>query len=63
MPIEPDWCRFSGLSRRVTYEKLGTGELKAIKVGARTLIDVEVGIAWMKSLPSATIRASRKVAA
>ena len=55
-----DWCTISGLSRRVTYEKLGTGELKAIKAGSRTLIDCEAGLAWLRSLPPAVIRAPRQ---
>jgi hypothetical protein len=55
-----DWCVISGMSRRVTYEKLGTGDLKAVKLGARTLIDVEAGLTWLRSLPPAKIRASRR---
>jgi hypothetical protein len=52
------------MSRRVTYDRMGTGELKAIKVGGRTLLDVEAGLAWMRALPPAVIRAPRqKVAA
>jgi hypothetical protein len=59
-PIEPDWRVISGMSRRTTYEELGRGNLKAIKVGARTLIDVEAGLAWLRSLPPAKIRAPRE---
>jgi hypothetical protein len=54
-----DWGTISGMSRRVTYEKLGTGELKAVKAGTRTLIDCEAGLAWLHSLPAAKIRAPR----
>jgi hypothetical protein len=54
------WGTISGMSRRVTYQKLGTGVLKAIKVGARTLIDVDSGLAWMRTLPPAKIRAPRE---
>jgi hypothetical protein len=54
------WCAISGLSRRVTYDRLGTGELKAIKVGTRTLIDVEAGLAWLRALPAAKIRPPRQ---
>lgn len=56
----PDWCRMSGMSRTGTYDAVGRNELKAIKVGARTLIDVEAGLAWMRSLPSAQIRAPKQ---
>lgn len=58
-PIKPDWCAISGMSRRKTYEELGNGNLKAIKVGTRTLIDVEAGLAWLRTLPAAQIRPSR----
>ena len=55
-----DWQKISGMSRRVTYEKLGTGELKAVKLGSKTLIDVEPGLAWLRSRPAAIIRAPRE---
>ena len=34
------WRDISGMSRTGTYEALGRGDLRAIKLGARTLIDV-----------------------
>jgi len=52
----PDWCAISGLGRSKTYEALGRGDLRAIKIGNRTLIDVAPGLQWMDSLPQATIR-------
>ncbi len=61
-----DWTSISGMSRRVTYDKMGTGELRAVKVGGRTLIDVDAGLAWMRSLPAPSVRTPRsreKVAA
>ncbi len=51
-------CHF-GMGRRTTYDELGLGNLKAIKVGARTLIDVEAGLAWLRSRPAAVIRGPR----
>jgi len=54
-----NWCALSGMGRRVTYDEIGRGNLKAIKVGARTLIDVEAGLAWLRSRPAAVIRAPR----
>jgi hypothetical protein len=45
----------TGLSRSATYEALGRGDLKAIKYGTRTLIDVEAGLAWLASMPQAHI--------
>jgi hypothetical protein len=58
-PISPDWEIISGMSRRTTYEELGRRNLRAIKVGAKTLIDVEHGLAWLRSRPPAVIRAPR----
>jgi hypothetical protein len=57
-----NWCALSGMGRRVTYAELGVGNLKAIKVGARTLIDVDAGLAWLRSRPAAVIRAPRSKA-
>ena len=55
----PDWCAISGMSRSTTYEALGRGDLRAIKLGARTLIDVEHGLAWLASMPAAEISTGR----
>jgi hypothetical protein len=55
----PNWCDLSGMSRSSTYEKLGNGNLKAIKVGTRTLIDVEHGLNWLASMPAAEITTGR----
>jgi hypothetical protein len=49
------WVLLSGMSRRNTYRYLGHGDLKAFKVGKRTLIDVEFGLAWIRSQPVAEI--------
>ncbi len=53
------WCALSGMGRRWTYGKLGTGDLKAVKAGSRTLIDVEAGLAYLRSCPPARIRPVR----
>lgn len=55
----PDWCAISGMSRSTTYEALGRGDLRAIKLGVRTLIDVEHGLAWLASMPAAEISTGR----
>ncbi len=52
----PEWCRISGMGRTNTYLALSRGDLKAHKLGSRLLIDVEHGLAWIASLPTATIR-------
>jgi hypothetical protein len=55
----PTWLRISGLTRTATYNALSRGDLVAIKVGRRTLIDVQAGISWLRSLPKATFRDAR----
>ena len=54
------WGSLSGMGRRSIYDALGRGHLKAIKCGAKTLIDVAHGLAWLSSLPPAKIRAPRE---
>jgi hypothetical protein len=54
-----DWCTLSGMSRSCAYEALGRGDLRAIKLGNRTLIDVEAGLAWLASMPAAEITTGR----
>jgi hypothetical protein len=49
------WCALTGMGRRVVYDLLGTGDLKAVKVGARTLVDCEHGLAYLRSCPAAVI--------
>jgi hypothetical protein len=51
-----NWCRISGMSRTGTYYALGRGDLKAIKLRGRTLVDVEAGLTWQRSMPPAQIR-------
>lgn len=50
-----EWCRLSGMGRSSTYEALGAGHLRARKMGTRTLLDVQHGLAWLDSLPPAKI--------
>lgn len=55
----PVWVALSGMTRTGTYVALSKRELRAIKQpgGRRTLIDVEHGLAWLRSQPAITIRA------
>ena len=59
------WMALTGMRRRTTYDALSRGDLKARKVGARLLIDIEKGLAWIEAQPLAQIRPqkARKVAA
>lgn len=55
-----DWCTMTGMSRRVTYHRLANGDLRAVHVGTRTLIDFENGLAWLASLPAAQFTIQRR---
>jgi hypothetical protein len=55
----PVWQRISGMSRSGVYRALSEGHLKGIKLGKRLLVDVDYGLAWLRSLPPANIRAKK----
>ncbi len=57
------WSEQSGLGRSTTYNLIGDGSLKAIKVRGKTLVDYEAGMAWMRSRPPANIRGTARKAA
>lgn len=44
------FCRDYHVSRATVYRKLSTGELRAVKVGARTCVPVEEAERWFTSL-------------
>ena len=50
-----NWSAMTGLGRTHVYHLLSAGHLRAVKAGRRTLIDVEHGLAWMRSRPAAEI--------
>ncbi len=50
------WVELTGMSRSGTYAALSRQNLRAVKQGDKTLIDVEHGLAWLASLPAATFR-------
>jgi hypothetical protein len=50
------WCQLSGMSPRNTYRHIAWNNLKAHKVGARTLIDVDSSLAWIRSQPAPKIK-------
>lgn len=54
------WCQMTGMSRRVTYQWLAEGKLRAFKAGARTVLDIEHGLSVIRSLPVATFTSSRR---
>jgi excisionase family DNA binding protein len=54
-----DFSRLFGVGRTMVYQLVGTGELRAVKVGRRTLIDIESASAWANNLPPAAIHTVR----
>ena len=57
-----NWLTISGMSRSGTYRELANGNLRAKKLASRTLVDVQYGLAWLRSLPAAEFRAHKKAA-
>jgi hypothetical protein len=58
-PIYADlktWSKMTCMNRSAIFTALARKELTAIKLGRRTLIEVEPGLAWLESLPKAEIR-------
>jgi len=56
------WSHLSGIGRSKTYELLGDGTLRAIKVGGRLLIDIDHGLATFAAMPRAEIRVASRAA-
>lgn len=56
------WGDMVGDSRTRTYEDLSRGNLRAIKRGGRTLIDVDHGLAYLATLPTAKFNAPKSAA-
>lgn len=54
----PAFCDAAGIGKSKLYEMLAAGEIKAKKVGKRTLIPGEEGRRWLASLPAFVSRAA-----
>lgn len=46
-----EYAAVSGIGRTKVFEAIKTGMLKARKVGRRTIIEHDDGVAFLKSLP------------
>ncbi len=46
----PEVCDRTSLGRSRIYEEIGSGRLKIVKVGARTLVSVDALKEWIASL-------------
>jgi hypothetical protein len=53
------WCQLTDMKRGAVYLAITRGDLRAVKVGRRTLIDVQQGLAWLDGLPAPDIRIGR----
>lgn len=53
------FTKLSGLGRTTIYKLLGTGKLRAVKAGRRTLVDVNAGLEWLHGQPAAEIKTGR----
>ena len=58
MPVREALHRY-GIGRTKLYELLGSGALKASKLGAKTLIDVECADSFFSALPDFVSGANR----
>ena len=56
----PAWGKLTGISRSYTYKLLAEGKLRAVKLGGRTLIRAQEGLAFLDSLPAVQISNSYK---
>ena len=57
-----DFQRIVGLGRSTVYEMLARGELRGIKLGARTLIDMPHAREYLANQPAAQFTYSGKAA-
>jgi hypothetical protein len=55
----PEWEKISGMKRTQTYEKAAEGSIRIVKLGKKSLVDVDHGLAYMASLPAADIRTGK----
>ena len=51
----PQACQILGFQRSKMYELAGLGAIRIVKVGGRSLVDIEHAIHWMATLPLANI--------
>ncbi len=56
-----EWCRISGMGQKATYAAINAELLPArCPQGGRLLIDVDLGLAWLRSLPQASSQMGAK---
>jgi excisionase family DNA binding protein len=50
-----NWCR---LGRTRVYEEIGSGRLRAIKIGRRTFVRRDDALAWLEAQPAVVTKAA-----
>jgi excisionase family DNA binding protein len=56
------FCDLTGLGKTTVYEMMAAGHLQAVKAGSRTLIEVQPGLDYLRSLPPANVRLPKTMA-
>lgn len=51
----PNACRVLGIGRTKLYALAGEGRIRIVKVGHRSLVDINQALGWMATLPAAEI--------
>jgi excisionase family DNA binding protein len=51
----PQACALLGLGRTKVYDLAGRGLIRIVKVGSRSLVDIDQALEWMATLPTAAI--------
>jgi excisionase family DNA binding protein len=59
----PKACEILGFRRSKLYQLAGEGSIRVVKVGGRSLVDMEAALAFMARLPNASIAPSSKPSA
>jgi excisionase family DNA binding protein len=56
------FCAWAHVGRTLAYELINRGQLKAVKVGGKTLIPKTEARAWLASLPAIIRQTDREAA-
>lgn len=56
----PRACDLLGFKRSKLYLLAAEGHIRLVKVGGRSVVDMEAALTWMRSLPTAEIAPSHK---
>lgn len=54
------FCEEFGVGRTRCYELIGSGAIRAVKAGARTLVCVDSAMAWAATLPAMGARGAER---